>query len=225
MLLIKIFEHQGCYGEVVKILDSENLGLNSRVVQNEWSFVGTKLFNLEKAQMWTEALAYTRSLLAIPTNESERKALQERDDWAVWQLLIAAARNINTKEFVAKPKVVATEKLTNCRTTAETREFLDDFVKSEPKSRNAQLARLDFTHSEFTSGNLKPEDLLSACQLYFDNNKNKLYCFGDLVTYLSALDKNHVSQFVAHASSTAQKDASAVSSGNPYTLPIRANVL
>lgn len=113
MLLVKIFEHQGCYGEVVKILDSENLGLDSRVVQNEWSFVGTKLFNLEKAQMWTEALAYTRSLLAIPTNESERKALQERDDWAVWQILIAAARNINTKEFVAKLKVVATKKLTH----------------------------------------------------------------------------------------------------------------
>lgn len=98
MLLVKIFESQERHAEVAKILDSENLGLSSRIVQNDWTFVGVKLASLEKAGMWTEGLSYTRNLLAIPTNETERKALQERDDWAVWSLLVMATQKINTAE-------------------------------------------------------------------------------------------------------------------------------
>lgn len=82
----------------MKILNSENLGISSRLIQNDWSFVGDKLSSLEKAQMWTEGLAYTKELLAIPTNEAERKALQERDDWAVWHLLIVATKQIDSPE-------------------------------------------------------------------------------------------------------------------------------
>jgi N-terminal acetyltransferase B complex non-catalytic subunit len=98
LLLVKIFESQGRHAEVVKILDSENLGITSRLIQNDWTFVGVKLANLEKAQMWTEGLSYTKTLLAIPTNDAERKDLQERDDWAVWSLLVNATRNLNTPE-------------------------------------------------------------------------------------------------------------------------------
>lgn len=98
MLLVKIFESQGRHDEIVKILDSENLGLSSRVIQNDWSFIGVKLSSLEKAEMWTQGLSYTKELLAIPSNETEKKALQERDDWAVWKLLVISTRNINTQE-------------------------------------------------------------------------------------------------------------------------------
>lgn len=98
LLLVKIFESQGRHAEIVKILDSENLGITSRVVQNDWTFVGAKLANLEKAQMWTEGLSYTKGLLAIPTNDKERKALQERDDWAVWSVLVNSARNLDSPE-------------------------------------------------------------------------------------------------------------------------------
>jgi N-terminal acetyltransferase B complex non-catalytic subunit len=97
LLLIKIFESQGRHDEIVKILDSENLGLSSRVVQNDWSFVGVKLSSLEKGEMWTQGLSYAKSLLAIPGNEEERKSLQERDDWAVWKLLLNSTRNINSQ--------------------------------------------------------------------------------------------------------------------------------
>lgn len=98
LLLIKILETQERHSEIVKLLDSENLGINSRIVQNDWTFVGTKLESLEKAGMWTEGLAYAKSLLAIPSDENERKALQEHDDWAVWNLLVASVRNINNSE-------------------------------------------------------------------------------------------------------------------------------
>ncbi|PYI06608.1 hypothetical protein BO78DRAFT_343164 [Aspergillus sclerotiicarbonarius CBS 121057] len=187
LLLIKVFESQGRHAEIVKVLDSENLGISSRVIQNDWSFVGDKLSNLEKAQMWTEGLAYTKELLAIPTNEVERKALQERDDWAVWHLLIAATKQINSSDA-----------------TAETQKFLDDFIAAAPKSRNAQLARLDLVHWSFQSGNLKSDDLISACQEYFDHNKHKLYCFGDLRSYVPALDKPFLLKFVEHVSKGAE---------------------
>ncbi|KAI3006216.1 hypothetical protein CBS147346_3844 [Aspergillus niger] len=186
LLLIKIFESQERHAEIVKILDSENLGISSRVIQNDWSFIGEKLSSLEKAQMWTDGLAYTKGLLAIPTNEAEQKALQERDDWAVWHLLIAATKNINTSE-----------------TTDATRKFVDEFVAAVPKSRNAQLARLDLMHWTFQAGNLKADDLVTACQEYFDRNKHKLYCFGDLRSYVPALDKTSVLKFVEYISASA----------------------
>lgn len=98
ILLIKIFEAQGRHAEIAKILDSESVGLNSRILQNEWTFVGVKLASMEKAGMWVEGLSFAKSLLAIPDDEAGLKALQERDDWAPWVMLAAAAREINTPE-------------------------------------------------------------------------------------------------------------------------------
>lgn len=94
-LLVKIFQSQQRHGEIVKVLDSENVGITSRIVQNDWSFIGTKLESLVKAGMWAEGLSYAKTLLAIPEDEAGQKALQERDDWAVWNLLVMAAENIN----------------------------------------------------------------------------------------------------------------------------------
>ncbi|KAL3437638.1 N-acetyltransferase B complex non catalytic subunit-domain-containing protein [Aspergillus tetrazonus] len=183
LLLVKIFESQGRHAEIIKILDSDNLGINSRIIQNDWSFVGVKLSNLEKAEMWTEGLLYAKELLAIPSSEEERKAIQERDDWAVWHLLVTATQKIDTAE-----------------TTSETRDFIDKFIMAQPKSRNAQLARLDLVFSSFQSGAVKQEDLLLACQVYFDHAKNKLYCFGDLLDYLPSLSKDSIKTFVEYSS-------------------------
>lgn len=98
LLLTQILESQDRFSEVTKILDSDNVGISSRIVQNDWNFVTIKLKSLEKAGMWTEGLSYAKQLLAIPNNEDERKALQERDDWSVWGLLVTSARNINSPE-------------------------------------------------------------------------------------------------------------------------------
>ncbi|KAL4809004.1 N-acetyltransferase B complex non catalytic subunit-domain-containing protein [Aspergillus unguis] len=183
LLLVKIYESQGKHADIVKILDSDNLGIKSNIVQNDWSFVGVKLSSLEKAEMWTEGLSYAKELLAIPTTEAEKKAIHERDDWAVWHLLVTSTQKINTAE-----------------TTADTQNFISKFIESQPKSRNAQLARLDLTHSSIQSGDLKQEDLLASCQAYFDHSKNKLYCFGDLLSYLPSLNKEATFKFVEYAS-------------------------
>lgn len=95
ILLTKIFESQGRHAEIAKILDTENVGLNSPIIQNDWNFVGLKLAGLENASMWSEGLAYAKSLLTIPGDEAGREALQAHDDWAVWTMLISATENIN----------------------------------------------------------------------------------------------------------------------------------
>lgn len=99
ILLIKIFQSQGRNDEILKILDSENLGLNSRIVQNDWSFIREKLLALERAEKWTDALQYTQGLLGMPEDdEAAKKLLQERDDWGVWSLLLSSTRNLNDTE-------------------------------------------------------------------------------------------------------------------------------
>ncbi|KKK20685.1 hypothetical protein ARAM_000334 [Aspergillus rambellii] len=185
MLLVKIFESQGRHAEVAKILDSDNLGLKSQIVQNDWSFVGVKLDGLEKAQMWPETLSYTKELLAIPSNPGEKAATPESDDWAVWNALVTATQKINTPE-----------------TTAETQKFIADYINALPRSRNARLAQLDLTHSNFQSGTVDLNTLLSTCQEYFNHSKNKLYCFSDLIKYLPGLDKPSLSKFIQYAFDT-----------------------
>ncbi|KAL4927148.1 MDM20/NAA25 family protein [Aspergillus undulatus] len=192
LLLVKIYESQGRHAEIVKVLDSENLGIKSKMVQNDWSFVGVKLSSLEKAEMWSEGLSYAKELLAIPTTEEERKAIQERDDWAVWHLLVTATQRMNTAE-----------------TTSETQKFISQFIESQPKSRNAQLARLDLVHSSFQSGALKQNKLLSGCEAYFDHSKSKLFCFGDLLSYIPSLDKASITKFVEYASKAAAQSEEA----------------
>lgn len=95
-LLIKIFESQGRRDEIVKVLDSENVGLNSRIVQNDWFFIRAKLLNLEKTENWTNALGYARELLKLSDDETAARALlKERDDWGVWELLLTATKELN----------------------------------------------------------------------------------------------------------------------------------
>lgn len=97
LLLIKIFESQDRYAETVKILDSENLGIKSRIIQNDWSFVQSKIIGLEKAKMWTEGAAFAKSLLS---GSEDSIALKESDDWAVWSLLLSAAEKGEKAEYV-----------------------------------------------------------------------------------------------------------------------------
>lgn len=188
-LLIRIFESQDRHTEIVKILDSPNLGLSSRIVQNDWSLIREKLLSLEKAGLWAEGLSYARELLTLPSDEAERRALQERDDWNVWNLLVTATQNLNALE-----------------TTAETQKFIDEFIKLEPKSRNAHLALLDLVQWRVQSTSIKSQDLVTACQEYFDRNRHKLYCFGDLRKYVTTLDRSDLLQILEYTAKSVENE-------------------
>ncbi|KAL1858493.1 hypothetical protein Plec18170_002692 [Paecilomyces lecythidis] len=189
LLLIKIFEKQDRYAEIVKILDSENLGIKSRIVQNDWSFVRSKIIGLENAQLWDDGAAFAKSLLS---GSEDSIALKESDDWAVWNLLLSATQNAGKKEA-----------------WQETQTFVEEFIQFQPKSRNAQLASLDLAYRKFQSGVESTADLLSACETYFNRNRKKLYCFADLKKYLVVLDKDSLNKFLDHVSQNVKDDTAA----------------
>lgn len=80
----------------MKILDSDNLGLKSRVVQSDNAFLGFKASNLVAAQMWEEGIAFVKNLYAISNDEERLKALREIDDWSIWSVLVSATKNAKT---------------------------------------------------------------------------------------------------------------------------------
>jgi N-terminal acetyltransferase B complex non-catalytic subunit len=83
------------------LLNSENLGIKSRIAQNEWTFVVAKLDNLEKAGLWEDALISTRELLTLPddiTNGTTMATVTEKDDWHVWRLLLTATERVGKSE-------------------------------------------------------------------------------------------------------------------------------
>ncbi|KAJ9191343.1 hypothetical protein DTO021D3_2592 [Paecilomyces variotii] len=205
LLLIKIFEKQDRYAEIVKILDSENLGIKSRIVQNDWSFVRSKIISLENAKLWNDGAAFAKSLLS---GSEDSIALKESDDWAVWNLLLSATQNAERDEA-----------------WQETQTFVEEFIQRQPKSRNAQLASLDLSYRRFQSGGKTSADLLSACQTYFDRNRKKLYCFADLKKYLVAVDKDSLNKFLDHVSQNVKDDTAAKDVNDPFKDVAQINAL
>jgi N-terminal acetyltransferase B complex non-catalytic subunit len=94
LLLIKIFEQQDKHDEIIKILESESAGLNSRIVNNDRIFVTNKLHSLGITERWEEGHACAKNLLTVPEDEEGRKALKERDEWKFWNMLIASTRQL-----------------------------------------------------------------------------------------------------------------------------------
>lgn len=101
-LLVKIYEAQNRHDELLEILDSQNLGISSRIAQNDWSFVRTKMLILEKLGRWEEGLKLARELLALPDSSTDdakaAASVEEKDDWKVWSLLLAATENLENAE-------------------------------------------------------------------------------------------------------------------------------
>jgi len=98
-------------------------------------------------------------------------------------------------------------RLTGTRTTSGAQIFIKHFLNAVPKSRNAQLAQLDLIHWGVQSGSLSKDDLYSASKEYFDRNKSKLYCFGDLQKYLPGLEKDGLSRFVEYTLKTQESES------------------
>lgn len=111
-MLIKIFESQNQHAEIVKILDSENLGLRSRIVRQDKSFLICKATALESAGLWEEGLAFAKDLYTVSEEGKTKKKLRELDDWAIWSLLVEAIRNIETPGFVSRSRCDIDFKLT-----------------------------------------------------------------------------------------------------------------
>ncbi|KAJ5542505.1 hypothetical protein N7535_004927 [Penicillium sp. DV-2018c] len=150
--------------EILQILDSENVGLSSRIVNNDRTFMSIKVSCLKAAGLWEEGRSYAKSLLDVPEDEAERKTLHERDQWKYWDLLTAAARHLDKSPTLL----------------SETQQHIEKFIDFIPKSRNAYLALMDTVLIGLERGERTEDDLVATCQGYFDQHKNKLYTFNDL---------------------------------------------
>lgn len=205
-LLIQIYESQQRFTEVVKILDSKNLGLDSRIVQNDQVLINLKAVNLGAGKMWDEGIAFAKQLYTIPDDEKEQKAIIERDDWKIWNLLVESTRNSSVPGLVLKLfQNIQTNSNGFYRVVAETREFIEKFIEFNPKSRNAALALIDATVVGIQKGENSSDHLLSACYKYLDNHKHKLYAFEDIRTVLDG-NKDHMAEVLNHLSDIKGED-------------------
>lgn len=107
-LLFRIFEKQDRHAEAVKILDSENVGLKSRILQNDWIFILCKISCLKSGGLWEDGVSFVKSLLTVPDDEKGQKAIQQYDDWEVWYLLMKAGRFNKTPECVIESHILWT---------------------------------------------------------------------------------------------------------------------
>ncbi|KAJ5215950.1 uncharacterized protein N7498_002357 [Penicillium cinerascens] len=191
-LLVKIFESQKQHAEIVKILDSKNLGLKSRIVRRDKNFLICKATALASGGLWEEGLAFVKDLYTVNEDGKIKKNLREIDDWGIWSLLVEAVRNIKTPGIAA-----------------ETQKFIEEFIKAQPKSRNAALAHVDSAFLGMQLGEMTPDDVLSACQRYADQHKHKLYVFGDLRRAL-ADDRNAMSKIADYLANCKQDDNNSI---------------
>ncbi|KAJ5787175.1 hypothetical protein N7457_002165 [Penicillium paradoxum] len=164
LLLVRVFESQNRDAEIVEVLNSKNAGLDSRIVNNDGTFMSAKVSCLKSAGLWEEGHSYVMSLLAVPEEEAERKALHERDHWRFWDLLITATRHLENSSGLL----------------SDTQQHIEKFIEFSPKSRNAHIALMDTVLMGLKRGESTEDDLFAACQRYFDQNKRKLYAFNDL---------------------------------------------
>ncbi|KAJ5281589.1 hypothetical protein N7478_006961 [Penicillium angulare] len=193
LLLVKIFESQKRFDEVVKILDSENLGIKSRICQNDTHFIALKAENLGASHMWEEAISFVKEYYTVPEDEQKQKQVRDLDDWVIWNLLVEAVKHLETPG-----------------TAADMRKFVESFIEFNPKSRNATLARLEIIKIAIKKGEMTIEDdLLPICQQYIDQHKGKLYAFNDLRRILDG-DKEVMAQMLKYLSENVGEGKDAV---------------
>ncbi|WEW61277.1 hypothetical protein PRK78_006767 [Emydomyces testavorans] len=213
-LMIKIYGQQGRYDDIVNLLNSQHLGVNSRIAQNDWSFVTTKLATLGKAGLWEQGLSFAKELLSLPDELGDGEKIpasyEEKDDWQVWDLLLTAAEKLHRDEIFKQVE-----------------DFIIGYMAKRPKSRNAQLANLDLISREMVlSKRSTPADLVAGCKTYFDNNKNRLCCFHDLRKYLTILDGSLREEFYSYVlPSVSIKAVDAEESDDPFKSVPAVNAL
>lgn len=180
LLLNRIYESQKRFAEAVNILDSENIGLHSRIVQNDQAIMNLKATNLGASKMWDEGIAFVKQLYAITDDEKQRKAVLERDDWEIWNLLVEGTRNSSVPGSVTVSISTEAQLMDINRVAAETQKFIEEYIEFNSKSRNAALALIGTTIIGAQKGEISSDHLLSACHKYLDQHKHKLYAFSDI---------------------------------------------
>jgi N-terminal acetyltransferase B complex non-catalytic subunit len=91
-----------------------------------------------------------------------------------------------------------------CRIVSDAQQHIQKFIEFDPKSRNAHISLLDIILTGVKRGERTEDDLISACQNYFDQHKSKLYAFQDLRGVLETRDASVVHRVSQYCMDTVQ---------------------
>lgn len=98
---------------------------------------------------------------------------------------------------------------------SDAQQHIQKFIDFAPRSRNAHLALLEATLIGLREGEYTEDDLVAACQKYFDTHKFGLYAFIDLRNNLETCDASvlqRVSQYCVERAEANQVSDDSLSS-------------
>ncbi|KAI5805362.1 N-acetyltransferase B complex non catalytic subunit-domain-containing protein [Peziza echinospora] len=211
--------------EALAIVDSKNLGLESKIGKGDYlGLLRRKLALLKDVGRWATLWEFCGGLLrAARTPETEKKTEKKTelpeigDDWTLWESYLTAAGEL----FRASPEEGAdgrsVEELKR-ETLKTVKEYLDSSSVGggAPATRNSELAMVKFAslfHGEKGRDVLPPPEgtptLVEACKRYFEKVGSKTCCFEDLGRYLDVFDDAEQKDFIAFLTDMAAKDKKA----------------
>jgi N-terminal acetyltransferase B complex non-catalytic subunit len=105
--LIEIYKHQNQRDEILKLLNSRELGCDSAIVKGDWAIVRAKLAILEEQRRYEEihrlcSTVLQRARPKLPDVAEEPSEVPSSnaygDDWRIWEALIDVTERIDTDE-------------------------------------------------------------------------------------------------------------------------------
>lgn len=178
--------------EALAVLNSTNLGVDSKIGSGDWWGLARKRVDLlDESKDWQTLYDNCSALLAgvhVPQDGEENggaagEGKGRGDDWRVWDGFVEAAAELGNNETAQK----ALETILAHRKNAST-----------GGSRNADLALVKFA-SLFNKAESRPDGtptLQDACKEYFERIGGRSCCFEDLERYLQKLDEAEQTEFL-----------------------------
>lgn len=185
-LVAEIYRKQGFDEELLGILNSDDIGIESSVGKNDVEFIRVKIDILKKLERWNElSLLCTSSLDKLCQQQEQTTSAAEdiptslawADDWYIWENTIVS----NSKLGQAGNQVTG---------------LLERYLALNTKNRNAGRASL-LNHSINNKSGL-----LDECKRFFDLHKSSRSCFDDLRQFLLELSENERDALISHAIAT-----------------------
>ncbi|CAZ79814.1 unnamed protein product [Tuber melanosporum] len=200
--------------EALELLDSKNLGVDSKIGAGDWWGLARKRLEvLEESKNWKMLWEVCRELVKDKKKKEDEAALAENgektngeedaivrkddaapadevatkgrgDDWLIWECFVKAVGELWNDGEKEPGKAALEIILAHCNASAA--------------ARNPNLALVKFS-SVFHDEHGGPEGtptLLEACKEYFAKTGTKSACFEDLKVYLEMLEETETEEFL-----------------------------
>ncbi|TLD39226.1 Tetratricopeptide-like helical [Venturia nashicola] len=185
-LVAEIYRKQGFDEELLGILNSDDIGIESSVGKNDVEFIRAKIDILKRLERWEELASLCASSLDKLCQQQEQTtsaaediptSLAWADDWYIWENAIVS----RSKSRLAGSDINS---------------LLKRYLTLKTKNRNAGRASLLNQSINNKSG------LFNECKRFFELHKSSRSCFEDLRQFLLELSEDERVAFVSHAAAT-----------------------